>query len=635
MKIIIIILIAFIIRNANEFNNITTSIKCILNRLLKLELDSNNGLKPITTTELKVTNGFTANSNGYSGINNTESKLHEKVYRACGTMNNGCSCFVVSLTDLNSPLYQEGENKYLITAEHCVNSGEMYGVLPSPKIKPDNKCIIIRINDDWTIKDSLIDLAVYRIPKNHPQYDCITFINIPSLEDIPFIPGISLLNFGTPELIGVNIITSGIARCVNFTQWNQFSYVLMNLQTDNGNSGGPTVNHKGELVSVLQWGYNNNGYNPYSGGIAAFYLTSLLKFGNYPVYNSILDYNTYSHLKTISKLDGYAGYEINYADPNNDSLKSGDIITNVSGNAINKYTNTNISLEILKNFDGKAGSINIQYYDVTFGNQTTDSNSYPFDSESLINDYYIVNGYLWGPKTNRKFKVYSYLSQVKITFKGTEGLKFYMDAWNPTSGYTLLGYIYEEGQIIYFKNSVDDVTHEISQELNNDMTIYFKIKRNNNDITVDNPVGWNDHEWECNILDKTFYYNITNIETMSISTVNNIQLKEFIFSQTNIERIYSNTPKITQLKYEVQNYNSNTNANENLIYSNIHKQREHFKKNIILMNKLKSSKNLYFSDLYPELISEDLSDKNKKLISDKIKEQLITDLNKKILIDYV
>ena len=122
---------------------------------------------------------------------------------------NGCSCFILEYS----------EAKYIITADHCIEykddttiiEDDLYAIFPPESCNSNIR--IFSIKDSLYISDALLDIAIFKYNDTAP-IDCIKL----KADNKIISKGNYVINFGSPESFGINMITDGIIRSNNIVE---------------------------------------------------------------------------------------------------------------------------------------------------------------------------------------------------------------------------------------------------------------------------------------------------------------------------------------------------------------------------------------------------------------------------------
>ncbi len=160
-------------------------------------------------------------------------------------------------------------NYYIITNYHVVKDYVENVLNGSVKTnsKLDRLSIILKNNISDPKKaevvgyDSDCDIAVLRIPNfDHSKVSCLSFANSDSIK-----VGGQVLVFGSPLSLSYYTVTSGIVSARRKIEHDVGSgvrpidVVQVDAAINSGNSGGPVVNVKGEVIGVATGKYINRG----------------------------------------------------------------------------------------------------------------------------------------------------------------------------------------------------------------------------------------------------------------------------------------------------------------------------------------------------------------------------------------
>ncbi len=139
---------------------------------------------------------------------------------------------------------------YILTNHHVIKGAKEILV----KIGSDKKISaeVVKINSDF-------DLALLKIKQDN--LSCITFENVSTLE-----AGDEVWAIGTPldRKLG-QTVTKGIIS--GFRMWNGVHFIQSDVSINSGNSGGPLINEKGEVIGIATLKYFGKGVEGIGFGI--------------------------------------------------------------------------------------------------------------------------------------------------------------------------------------------------------------------------------------------------------------------------------------------------------------------------------------------------------------------------------
>ncbi|MBN2801964.1 MAG: serine protease [Deltaproteobacteria bacterium] len=146
---------------------------------------------------------------------------------------------------------------YILTAAHVVNSDESKIIFEDGK---EATAKLIRF-------DKTRDTALLKIPGKN--YQCIIF----AAEQAKV--GSQIFAIGTPESKDLSFsVSSGIVS--GLRKWEDAEFLQTDASLNPGNSGGPIIDHKGELLAVVSWKLSGIGIEGVGFGIPVNFALSTL-----------------------------------------------------------------------------------------------------------------------------------------------------------------------------------------------------------------------------------------------------------------------------------------------------------------------------------------------------------------------